>query len=137
MTREETLAAYKACMIILTRRSEDVKMRDTHTENYQEMVNNMRHNQKVMTAIVAINKALDLSPLDMSMLSELKKMNDEKACLVLAAMDNITALKAYLAMLIACHALGMPTSEQIEWFDLYGKMHNVTYKKLKDAIDKR
>ena len=137
MTREETLAAYKACMIILTRRSDDVVMRDTHVKDYQEMANNMRHNQKAITAIMAINKALDLSPLDMSMLKESHELKDERACLIIAAMDNITALKAYLAMLIACHALGTPTSEQIEWFDLYGKMHHVTYKQLKEAIAKR
>lgn len=134
MTREETVAAYKACMIILTRR-EGAAMRDTnYTGDLSRYASDTRHNMNIMAAIFKINEALDLNALDTETIGESSKMGDEKAALIISAMDNVTAIKAYLAMLVACYALGSPTSEQIDWFNVFGKLHGLTFNELKQLV---
>lgn len=134
MTREETLAVYKACMIILTSR-EGATIRDTNTHgDFMQSARDINHNMNMMAAVMKINQALDLSALDKTTIGESHKMDDEQALLVIMAMDNITAIKAYVAMMTACYALGTPTSAQIEWFNLFGKCHGLTFEKLKQLI---
>ena len=134
MTREETIAAYKACMIILTSK-EGATMRNTNYHgDIGRYASDTRHNMNMMSAIFKINKLLDLSTLDTTTLSESSKMPDEKAALIIAAMDNVTALKAYIAMMGACFAFGYPTPIQIEWFNVFGKCHGLTFDKLKQLV---